>query len=271
MDFPYEKTFLAIEKSLLDYGALSKPREEIQHRLDEYKHYGGRELTDELCFRILVEVVFYSGMRAATVTDRLPAIHGHFGDCRKAAQFDRMEIERMLNDAAVLRNRRKIEACIRNAQVMQEIVGRHGSFASYLATFELDPSDQTDAGFENLLLLKEELEARFAYLGGITVYHFLTELGLPVLKPDRVIARIFRRLGLVEYDSQHLKTVIHGRKFAKATGLPIRYTDIVLVAYGQVRSIEFGVDRGICLDQPRCNLCNVTDICQFHLQQAPVP
>ena len=77
-------------------------------------------------------------MRAAKVTDRLSAIHGHFGDYRKVAQFDRKDIDRMLSDENVLRNRRKIEACIRNARVMQEIVERHGSFASYLATFELE-------------------------------------------------------------------------------------------------------------------------------------
>ena len=116
-------------------------------------------------------------------------------------------------------------------------------------------------------MLKEELEARFAYLGGITVYHFLTDLALPVLKPDRVIARIFRRLGLVEYERQHLKTVIHGRKFAEATELPIRYVDIVLVAYGQVRSIEIGIDRGICLKEPRCDLCSLTGVCQFWQQK----
>ena len=86
-----------------------------------------------------------------------------------------------------------------------------------------------------------------------------------------MIARIFRRLGLVEYEAQHLKTVIQGRKFAKATGLPIRYIDIVLVAYGQVRFIEIGLDHGICLDEPRCNLCNIKDVCQFHLQKKSVP
>ncbi len=271
MDFCYEETFLAIEKSLLDYGSLRIPREKIQRDLDEYKQYGGRKLTDDLCFQILVDVVFYSGMRAATVDARMPAIHRHFADFRKIAQFGGADIERMLNDESMLRHRSKIEACIQNAKLMQNIVEQHGSFASYISTFDIDTSCETAASFENLLLLKGELEARFAYLGSVTVYHFLTDLGLPVLKPDLVIARIFRRLGLVEYEGQNLKTVIHGRKFAKATGLPIRYIDIVLVAYGQVRSDWIGIDRGICLKEPRCKLCNLTDICQFYQQQAPGP
>jgi len=256
MEFPYRETFLAVEKSLLDYGAQKLPREEIQKTIDQFKTYADRELTDDLCYQVLVDVVFYSGMRAATVTKKRPVIQTHLGDYRKAAKYDSEDIDRLLEDDQMLRNRRKIEACVENAKVMRTIIEKHGAFTNYLAAF------QPRQSFENLLLLKEELEARFAYLGGITVYHFLTELGLPVLKPDRVIARIFRRLGLVEYERQHLKTVIHGDKFAKATGFPHRYIDIVFVAYGQVQSIEFGIDRGICLDKPRCEMCGLTNLCK---------
>ena len=260
VDFSYKKTFLAVEKSLLDYGSQRMPRKEIQKALDQYKTYGDREITDDLAYTILVQVVFYSGMLAATVTKRMPVIRELFADYRKVADYSPEDVDRLLANGKMLRNRRKIEACVQDANVMRQIVERHGSFASYMSTF--DPN----ASFENLLLLKEELEARFAYLGGITVYHFLTDLGLPVLKPDRVIARLFRRLGLVEYERQHLKTVIHGRKFAQATGLPIRYIDIVLVAFGQVQSTEMGIDRGICLDEPRCKLCSLTGVCQFYRQ-----
>ena len=262
MDFPYEEVFKNVEQSLLAYGAKQRPREEIRNALDRFKTFGERELTDELCFSTLVDVTFYSGMRAATVTSKLAAIHKHFADYRRVSDFGARDIERILADDMMLRNRRKIEACVQNAKVMREIVEQHGSFSTYLAGF--DPKDPKGP-FENLLLLKEELEARFAYLGGITVYHFMTELGLPVLKPDRVIERLFLRLGLVDRERQHLKTVIHGRKFAEATGLPIRYIDIVLVAFGQVQALEFGIDRGICLEkQPRCQLCSLHDICTYY-------
>ena len=92
------------------------------------------------------------------------------------------------------------------------------------------------------------------------MYHFLTDIGMPVLKPDRVICRIFQRLGLIENEQQLLKTVIQGRKFAGATCYPIRYIDIVFVAYGQVQSLEFGMEKGICLKKkPLCNLCGAKD------------
>lgn len=115
------------------------------------------------------------------------------------------------------------------------------------------------------MLLKEGLEGHFSYLGGITVYHFLTDIGLKVLKPDRVICRIFKRLGLIENENQLLKTVIHGRKMAEQTQLDIGYIDIVLVAYGQEQSEAFGIDKGICLSKPRCEYCDkgIKDLCSY--------
>ena len=111
------------------------------------------------------------------------------------------------------------------------------------------------------MLLKEELEFRFDYLGGITVYHFLTDIGLDVLKPDRVLVRIFQRLGLIESEKQLLKTVIQGRKFAAATGHSIRYIDIIFVTYGQQGQ------EGICFTKnPKCNLCGLTEKCNYYKQ-----
>ncbi|MEO8498803.1 MAG: DNA-3-methyladenine glycosylase I [Planctomycetota bacterium] len=259
MEFRYREAFKGIEESLLAYGSQRLPREEIQAALDRFKTFGQRELTDEWCFANLIDVVFYSGMLAATVTCRLPVIHQHLADFCKVADYGPGDIERILADEKMLRNRRKIEACVQNAKVMRQIVEQYGSFAAYLAGF--DPKGP----FENLLLLKEDLEERFAYLGSITVYHFMTNLGLPVLKPDRVIVRIMQRLGLISRPSQHLKAIIHGRKFAESTDEPIRYIDIVMVAYGQVRSTEYGIDKGICLEkEPRCSLCGVQHLCSYY-------
>jgi DNA-3-methyladenine glycosylase I len=90
---------------------------------------------------------------------------------------------------------------------------------------------------------------RFGYLSKVTSLHFLTDVGMPVLKPDRVIRRIFYRLGLLEDadDSERtlMKTVAEGNVFAQATGHPIRYIDLVFVAYGQMKS-ETSLAQAIC-------------------------
>jgi len=113
------------------------------------------------------------------------------------------------------------------------------------------------------MLLKEELECQFEYLGGITGYHFLMEIGLEVIKPDRVISSIFKRLGLIESDKQLLKTIFLGREFARVTGHPIRYIDVVLVTYGQQGDRAKSLD-GICLEKnPKCQICGIQDFCKY--------
>jgi DNA-3-methyladenine glycosylase I len=113
--------------------------------------------------------------------------------------------------------------------------------------------------------LKEELEYKFHGIGRITTYHVLTDIGLPVLKPDRVISRIFKRLGIIENSDQLLKTIIQGRKFVEITGLPIRYIDIIFVSYGQAKSVALGLDRGICLEKnPLCEVCEVVEYCRYY-------
>jgi DNA-3-methyladenine glycosylase I len=163
----------------------------------------------------------------------------------------------------MIHHKGKIQGCIENARAVRAVVAEYGSFKEYVESFS--PRSSLD----NLMRLRKDLKTRFAYLGSITSYHFLTDIGMPVLKPDRVIRRIFSRLGLVEDASeteQRLSDVVRkGNEFAQATGHPIRYIDIVFVAYGQVKG-EVGLAQGICLEkQPRCSICGATGYCQYLL------
>ena len=255
--FPYKGVFDAVESRLIRIGSENKPEAEIRANLDKFKSFGARTLRDDDYFSILVFVAFYSGFKAATVTAKQNVIKAHFPDWRTVAAYTEADIRRVIDDAKMISHEGKIRACVANAKVMGELIAEHGSFKRYVDSFA--PSES----FENLLLLKESLSASFAYLGGITVYHFLTDIGLPVLKPDRVMCRIFTRLGLLENESQLLKAVLQGRKFAEATGNPIRYIDIVFVAYGQVQSIEFGIQQGVCLKAPRCGECGIKRYCNY--------
>jgi len=256
----YKTIFERIEASLLAVGSRNHPKEKIQKELDLFKRFDDRHsYSDDEHFSKLVDVIFYSGFRAATVTAKLDIIHKHFPNYEIVTKYEEPEIEIILSDERMIRNRNKIRACVDNAKAFQEILSEYGSFQEYVESFGAWSS------FENLMLLKEELEYKFAGIGRITTYHYLTDIGMPVLKPDRVICRIFRRLGLIENEQQLLKTVIQGRKFADATEHPIRYIDIVFVAYGQVQSLKFGLEKGICLEKkPLCNLCGAKEICNYY-------
>lgn len=255
----YKAIFETIESTLLKIGSQNLSEDQIRARLEDYKHVEGQQFTDDQYYQKLVKVVFYSGFRAQTVTGKLPIIQGHFPRYDTVADYGEHEVESILNDKPMIKNKRKVDACIENAKTFRPIVGKYGSFQKFVDSFEPTKSDT------NLKRLKEDLQQRFKGLGGITTYHFLTSIGMPVLKPDRVIKRIFARLGLVETGAEEWAFVQEGRKFAQATGHPIRYIDIVFVAYGQVQTKELGVERGICLEQePTCSVCGVTKLCEFY-------
>ena len=257
----YEAIFRKAESTLISVGSANLSADRIRANLDEYKRLEGKTFSDAEYYWILVYVVFYSGFRATTVSAKLNLIRRYFPDYATVASYHESKLDEILHDPEMIRNRRKVCACIENAKIFKDIVNEYGSFQSYIDSFL--PMDS----FENLMLLKEELEYRFKGLGRVTTYHVLTDIGLPVLKPDRVVCRVFQRLGLIDSNEQLLKTVIQGRKFAQATGHPIRYIDIVFAAYGQVRSEEFGLASGICLEhRPQCSICGLTSHCSHFVR-----
>lgn len=253
MQHNYIDIFQKVEKTLKNNSGLSY--QQFADRYSNFRNLTFTERTDDEYFNIIKLIIFYSGFKAETVTNKLDIINKHLPDYKTVSMFGDNELTAIISDDKMIKNRSKISATINNAKTLKSLVEKYGSFQSYIESFSPTVS------FENLMLLKEELEYRFDYLGGITVYHFLTDIGLDVLKPDRVLVRIFERLGFIENEKQLLKTVIQGRKFAAATGLSIRYIDIIFVTYGQQGQ------EGICFSKnPKCNLCGLTEKCNFYKQ-----
>ena len=56
-------------------------------------------------------------------------------DPEKVARYGRREIERLMNDAGIVRNRLKIEATVRNAKAFLDVQEKFGSFDAYVWRF----------------------------------------------------------------------------------------------------------------------------------------
>ncbi len=56
-------------------------------------------------------------------------------NAKKVAAFDESDVERLVADPGIVRNRLKIKAAITNARLFLEIQARHGSFCDYLHSF----------------------------------------------------------------------------------------------------------------------------------------
>jgi len=257
----YKDIFNRTEAALISLGSQNVSEKTIRSCLDKFKNVGTKTFTDAEYFQILMVIPFYSGFRAETVNSKLDVIYRYFSDFRSVAGYEAAKIAEILDDPEMIRHRGKINATVKNARAFMTITAEFGTFQQYVDSFS------PKASLENLMRLRTDLQRRFSYLGKVTTYHFLTDIGMDVLKPDRVIRRIFFRLGLLnsegESEKELLDAVFVGHKFAQATSYPIRYIDIIFVGYGQVRSSEIGIDHGICLkDEPQCSICPLQKECK---------
>lgn len=249
--------FRAAESTLASESSFNKSQ--WKKSFEPYKQLSNDQKEDNMFFQTLVRVTFYSGFKAKTVSDKLEAINRAFPDYKKVEKYDEEKIQNLLSNKELIRHETKFRGLIHNAKQIKALVKEYGSFNGYLESFGDPGQDQV------LLKIIKDLRKRFKYLGGITVFHFLTDIGFDVVKPDRVLCRIFFRLGLVESEDDLWGVIKAGRSIAAATKEPIRYVDIIFVKYGQVdRTPEFGLDNGICLSQkPRCEKCGLYQFCTF--------
>lgn len=250
---PLNEIFNGVYKSLQANSEFNE--NQFAAKYESFKKYENREISDNEYFSMLVDVIFYSGFKASTVGMYLNQIHKNFPDYITVSNYNAVTIDKIKNDPLMIRNGAKIEACHHNAQKMKKIIKEHGSFKKYVDSFNPNENDVS------LLKLKKALQSSFDFLGDKTVYHFMMDIGLNVLKPDRVIIRIFNRLGLIEDESDLEGAVRTGRAFSRATGFPIRFIDIIFVMYGQLNLSQM---TSICSENdPKCHLCRVQQYCHY--------
>lgn len=249
----YQNIFLSIESTLKKHSLYDSIN--FKKHFDPFKDYKNQTLNDNDYFHILVKVIFYSGFKAAVVDQIVDKIISTFEDFHRVAMFTDKDIQTIIQKGEIIGNKKKIEGVVENAKAFLKLLKSFSSFKAYLDSFDAHQSDT------NLFRLKSDLQSRFSYLGPITVFHFLTDVGFNVLKPDRVIMRIFSRLGMILTENDFTNAIMVGRKLSEATGYPIRYIDIILVSYGQ---LDLPKLTSICTTiNPKCNLCGVKEYCKF--------
>lgn len=234
--------------------AWNKTPEEIQNAIKDAKQVGKEFKEDNDYYWKIVCVTFFSGSRATMVEGKLPHIKKYFGDYKKAKNYSSKDVNKIMSDGSVIRWKQKIEACIENAKLFDKVVTKHGSFKRYLDSFGA-PDKISEV---NLDRLRNELK-QFEFIGDITVDHFLTDLGYPVLKKDRHIGRVMHRIGLIMNEHDRKGAIDVGRRIAYLTDAPIRFIDTVFVEMGM---------QGICKkENPECQRCLIKKDCEWWVER----
>jgi len=137
-----------------------------------------RRLFEKLCLE-----GFQSGLSWRTILAKREAFRAAFAgfDTAKVARFDAADVERLLQDAGIVRHRGKIEAVINNAARCLELVAEQGSLARYVWGFEPAAHDplkhQTET--EASRALSKDLKRRgWKFVGPTTMHAFMQAMGL---------------------------------------------------------------------------------------------
>ena len=98
----------------------------------------GKEVTDDRkMFEFLVLESAQAGLSWLTILKRRDAYRKAFANynAKKVAAMTEQDVERLMLDSGIIRNRKKIEAAISNARHFLEIQQEFGSFCNYMRAF----------------------------------------------------------------------------------------------------------------------------------------
>lgn len=129
--------------------------------------------------------VFLTGMSWRVVEAKWDGIRDAFEqfDPERVAGMTQDDVERLVTDTRVIRNRKKIEATIDNAARMIELDKEHGGFERYLESL---------GGFDETVV---QLRRDFRFLGESGAYIFLWGAGREVPSHEEWSKQHTRRAG----------------------------------------------------------------------------
>jgi DNA-3-methyladenine glycosylase I len=175
--------------------ALSAPEYVAYH--DE--EWGAPVTDDHALFERLCLEAFQSGLSWLTILRKREAFRDAFAGFRidRVARFDERDVDRLLGDARIVRNRAKIEAAIANARAAAVLAETGGSLAELVWSFRpkrrrapRSLAEVPAQTAESVALARELKRRGFRFLGPTTVYAAMQACGVV---DDHVVGCAARR------------------------------------------------------------------------------
>ena len=144
---------------------------------------------DRRLFEMLVLEGAQAGLSWLTILKKRDAYRQAFDgfDVQKVASYGRQQIQRLLNDAGIVRNRLKIESAVRNARAFLDVQSEFGSFDTFVWQFvDSQPRQnawtslsQIPARTEESDAMSKELKKRgFNFVGSTICYAYMQTIGM---------------------------------------------------------------------------------------------
>lgn len=150
----------------------------------------GKPLKEEQpLFELLCMETYQAGLSWETVLNKREAFRQvfHHYDVKKVAQMSDDDLEKILENPAVIRHRAKIVSTRQNAQAFLSIQKEYGSFANYLWSWvDFTPIDNSVKDYQVIPSktslseqLSKDLKKRgFTFVGPVCMYSYMQAAGL---------------------------------------------------------------------------------------------
>ncbi|WP_143321477.1 DNA-3-methyladenine glycosylase I [Clostridium sp. HBUAS56010] len=141
---------------------------------------------DKKLYEMLLLEAFQAGLSWITILKKREEFRTAFdGFCaEKVASYGEDKLEELMQNKGLIRNRKKMEAAVKNAKVFLQIQKEFGSFSRYLWGFTdgkviLNHDDNFAVKTELSDCLSKDLKKRgMAFVGSVTIYSYLQAVGV---------------------------------------------------------------------------------------------
>lgn len=138
---------------------------------------------DHRLFEMLLLESFQAGLSWECVLNKREAFRRAFDgfDLEIVCGYSDEKMEELRQNAGIIRNRRKIEAAVKNARVFRDIAAEYGSFSDYLWGYTngevIYENDRTSSALSDSI--SEDLKKRgMSFVGTTIIYAYLQAVGV---------------------------------------------------------------------------------------------
>ena len=149
-----------------------------------------RQVSDDRYLSTLALRVFRAGLKHSLVDAKWPAFEEvFFGfEPQKVVLMGAEHLERLMQDARIIRHLGKLKSVPRNAQLVLDVAKEKGSFGAFLADWPQD----------NIVGLWQYLAKHGHQLGGLSAPRFLRMVGKDTFVPSNDVVAALNAQGIVD-------------------------------------------------------------------------
>lgn len=147
------------------------------------REWGVFNLSSHHLYEMLILESFQAGLSFECILNKREAFRKAYDnfDIQKVMDYNEKKIEELMKNEGIVRNRKKIEASIKNSHIFYAIEEEYRSFKNYIYSFTMGKiyyeCDKTTNEVSDLMS-KDLIKRGMSFVGSTIIYSFLQAIGI---------------------------------------------------------------------------------------------